>query len=123
MTSNSSQPLLIETFKLGVNLSIAASFRPQQDPAQSLCYIKVISSDGRQFWDITANLEAADEDAFEIFLQAGEGGGGGPALRPLPSQPHSTSRKVRAREERERPLDCGGRRQRRRTTSSTATAR
>ena len=132
MTSNSSQPLLIETFKLGVNLSIAASFRPQQDPAQSLCYIKVISSDGRQFWDITANLEAADEDAFEIFLQAGEGGGGGPALRPLPhfGGHSSTSKKVRVREEKERARAGASlsapARQRRRTMSSTsavATAR
>ena len=123
----------------------SASSRPQLEPAQSLCYIKVISSDGKQFWDITANLEAADEDAFEIFLR-GEGGGG-PALRPLPhfrgpssSSSSSSSKKVRgvrdgsgalAEKERERARgtpssasDC--RQQRRRTMSSTsavATAR
>ena len=105
----------------------SAFFRPQQEPAQSLCYIKVISSDGKQFWDITANLEAADEDAFEIFLQSGGGGGGGgPALRPLPHfggpSSSSASKKVTAREERERaPPECR-RRQRRRTMSSSTSA-
>ena len=109
----------------------SASSRPQLEPAQSLCYIKVISSDGKQFWDITANLEAADEDAFEIFLQGKEGGG--PALRPLPhfGGHSSTSKKVRVREEKERAsrgasLSAPAARQRRRTMSSTsavATAR
>ena len=112
-------------------LSQPLSFRPPQlEPAQSLCYIKVISSDGKQFWDITANLEAADEDAFEIFLQGKEGGG--PALRPLPhfGGHSSTSKKVRVREEKERARAGASlsapARQRRRTMSSTsavATAR
>ena len=113
----------------------SASFRPQQEAAQSLCYIKVVSSDGRQFWDITANLEAADEDAFEIFLQAGEGGaGGGPALRPLPHHsaaaaggPSAASKKVRARgggEDKERTASSADwrKRQRRRTMSSSTSA-